>query len=269
MYWSILLRNYRLKWPNLEILNLLKNRPLSTCRYIIPDDDSSTLFTSSYPLNSAVVTMLCKRPSESRPAWNNGQTHTPIVGRQSSSTSWPGIQVAGDQCLSHNPEYLESRILESVLATQGNEWYKGIDSLCSKTNYRLAHSSESIGYKICELLSYASLGNKYYEDMGELPLRERWVEYAISHEYDSTQIEPGWWTTTQNQSWFRHAWMTYMTNEPPTLDPIIKVGNTNPKWERAWTGTATQTKGAYQPYSTVKLKYSSANDTLKPKEREG
>jgi NADH ubiquinone oxidoreductase subunit NDUFA12 len=38
------------------------------------------------------------------------------------------------------------------------------------------------------------LGNKYYEDMGELPLRERWVEYAESHEYDSTQIEPGWYT---------------------------------------------------------------------------
>jgi hypothetical protein len=29
--------------------------------------------------------------------------------------------------------------------------------------------------------------------MGELPLRERWVEYAESHEYDSTQIEPGWY----------------------------------------------------------------------------
>ena len=38
-----------------------------------------------------------------------------------------------------------------------------------------------------------SLGNKYYEDMGELPLRERWVEYKVSHEYDSTQIEPGWY----------------------------------------------------------------------------
>ena len=29
--------------------------------------------------------------------------------------------------------------------------------------------------------------------MGELPLRERWVEYAEPHEYDSTQIEPGWY----------------------------------------------------------------------------
>jgi NADH ubiquinone oxidoreductase subunit NDUFA12 len=62
--------------------------------------------------------------------------------------------------------------------------------------------------------------------------------------------------------------MTYMTNEPPTLDPSLKVGSTNHKWERAWTGTATQTAGAYRPYSTVKLKYQSANDTLKPKARE-
>ena len=37
------------------------------------------------------------------------------------------------------------------------------------------------------------LGNKYYEDMNELPLRERWVEFAEPHEYDSTEIEPGWY----------------------------------------------------------------------------
>src|SRR5271170_333226 len=65
----------------------------------------------------------------------------------------------------------------------------------------------------------------------------------------------------------RHAWMTYMTNEPPTIDPSLKLGN-NPTWEKPWTGTTTQTLGAYRPYSTVKLKYQSANDTLKPKERE-
>jgi hypothetical protein len=42
------------------------------------------------------------------------------------------------------------------------------------------------------------LGNKYYEDMGELPLRERWVEYAEPHEYDSTEIEPGWYKTLRS-----------------------------------------------------------------------
>ena len=59
-----------------------------------------------------------------------------------------------------------------------------------------------------------------------------------------------------------------MTNEPPTIDASLRVGSTNPKWERAWHGTTTQTLGAYRPYSTVKLKYQSANDTLKPKARE-
>ena len=29
--------------------------------------------------------------------------------------------------------------------------------------------------------------------MNELPLRERWVEFAEPHEYDSTEIEPGWY----------------------------------------------------------------------------
>jgi NADH ubiquinone oxidoreductase subunit NDUFA12 len=62
--------------------------------------------------------------------------------------------------------------------------------------------------------------------------------------------------------------MTYMTNEPPTLDPTIKVGSTNPKWEKQWHGTPTFTDAAYRPYSTVKLKYESANDTIKPKARE-
>jgi hypothetical protein len=44
------------------------------------------------------------------------------------------------------------------------------------------------------------LGNKYYEDMGELPLRERWVEYKVPHEYDSTQIEPGWYILQRNMA---------------------------------------------------------------------
>ena len=104
--------------------------------------------------------------------------------------------------------------------------------------------------------------------MNELPLRERWVEYAESHEYDSTDIEPGWYASWLTKIKGRHAWMTYMTNEPPTMDPLLKVGN-HPKFEKPWTGTATMTNGAYRPYSTVKLKYNSANETLKPGPREG
>jgi len=63
--------------------------------------------------------------------------------------------------------------------------------------------------------------------------------------------------------------MTYMTNEPPTVDPNMRPGSTNTKFEKEWTGTATLSPGAYRPYSTVKLKYQSANDTLTPKAREG
>jgi hypothetical protein len=63
--------------------------------------------------------------------------------------------------------------------------------------------------------------------------------------------------------------MTYMTNEPPTIDPLLVSGSTNPKWEKEWRGTATLSEGAYRPYSTVKLKYQSANDTLTPRPREG
>jgi hypothetical protein len=47
----------------------------------------------------------------------------------------------------------------------------------------------------------------------------------------------------------------------------LKVGNF-PKWEKAWTGTGTLSEGAYRPYSTVKLKCNSANETLKPKSRD-
>jgi hypothetical protein len=61
--------------------------------------------------------------------------------------------------------------------------------------------------------------------------------------------------------------MTYMANEPPTLDKTLDPGSTNPKWEIGWRGTATQTDGAYRPYSTVKLKVESANGTLTPKAR--
>ena len=63
--------------------------------------------------------------------------------------------------------------------------------------------------------------------------------------------------------------MTYMTNEPPSLDPSMKPGSTNPKWEKEWTGTPALSDAAYRPYSTVKLKYQSANETLRPREREG
>ena len=51
------------------------------------------------------------------------------------------------------------------------------------------------------------------------------------------------------------------------MDKNLKVG-IYPKWEKQWTGTATLIDRAYRPYSTVKSKYNSANENLKPKSRE-
>lgn len=34
-------------------------------------------------------------------------------------------------------------------------------------------------------------GNKYYEDLNEMPGRHRWVDYA-QHDFNVSQIEPVW-----------------------------------------------------------------------------
>ena len=80
-------------------------------------------------------------------------------------------------------------------------------------------------------------GNKYFENMDELPLRTRWVEYA-KHDYDAAQIEPGW-----------HAWMSYFIDTPPPQDALIQIGNraTDPKKPLP---NLTMTRGAFKTYST-------------------
>ncbi|KAG5949104.1 hypothetical protein E4U53_006024 [Claviceps sorghi] len=86
-------------------------------------------------------------------------------------------------------------------------------------------------------------GNKYFENMEELPLRTRWVEYA-KHDYDAAHIEPGW-----------HAWMSYSLDKPPTEDPLIAVGLR--KFEKPYPiPNYTQTMGAFKTYSTTKPKIS-------------
>ncbi|KZZ92859.1 NADH:ubiquinone oxidoreductase, 17.2kDa subunit [Moelleriella libera RCEF 2490] len=80
-------------------------------------------------------------------------------------------------------------------------------------------------------------GNKYFENLEELPLRTRWVEYA-KHDYDAAQIEPGW-----------HAWMSYSLDKPPTEDTLIAVGLR--KFEKPYAiPNYTQTRGAFKTYST-------------------
>jgi NADH:ubiquinone oxidoreductase subunit len=80
-------------------------------------------------------------------------------------------------------------------------------------------------------------GNKYFENLEELPLRTRWVEYS-KHDYDAAQIEPGW-----------HAWISYSLDKPPTEDALIAVGLR--KFEKPYaTPNYTQTRGAFKTYST-------------------
>jgi NADH:ubiquinone oxidoreductase subunit len=81
-------------------------------------------------------------------------------------------------------------------------------------------------------------GNKYYENLAEeLPLRTRWVDYK-DKEFEPSQIEPGW-----------HAWISYMVDQPPTTDAILKTGTR--EWEvKEHRPNMTQTRAAYRPYST-------------------
>lgn len=68
-------------------------------------------------------------------------------------------------------------------------------------------------------------------------VRTRWVDYA-KHDYDAAQIEPGW-----------HAWMSYMTHNPPPEDALTQTGLR--KWEKSEpTPNLTGTRGAFATYST-------------------
>ncbi|KAL2361301.1 hypothetical protein RJZ56_005840 [Blastomyces dermatitidis] len=93
------------------------------------------------------------------------------------------------------------------------------------------------------LIAMDRYGNKYYENMDELPLRTRWVDYK-EKEFDASQIDVGW-----------HAWLAYMVDKPPTQDAILQAG------VRSWElpehqPTMTLSRGAYKPYSTVRPKFS-------------
>ncbi|KAI5461739.1 NADH ubiquinone oxidoreductase subunit NDUFA12-domain-containing protein [Mariannaea sp. PMI_226] len=84
-------------------------------------------------------------------------------------------------------------------------------------------------------------GNKYFENLEELPLRTRWVEYA-KHDYDAAHIDPGW-----------HAWISYSLDKPPTEDPLIQAGTRHYE-PRKSVFNYTQTRGAFKTYNTTKPK---------------
>ncbi|KAH8171184.1 NADH ubiquinone oxidoreductase subunit NDUFA12 domain-containing protein [Sarocladium implicatum] len=95
--------------------------------------------------------------------------------------------------------------------------------------------------KVGQLMGTDRAGNKFYENMEELPLRTRWVEYA-KHDYDAAQIEPGW-----------HAWMSYALDKAPPSDPLIQTG-TRAFEPRIPAPNRTATAGAFKTYSTTKSK---------------
>ncbi|KAF7507257.1 hypothetical protein GJ744_010815 [Endocarpon pusillum] len=107
------------------------------------------------------------------------------------------------------------------------------------------HQMQYIGdTKAGTLVGTDRYGNRYFENMEEeLPLRTRWIDYK-DKEFDASHIEPGW-----------HAWISYMVEQPPGKDEILQTGirEWEPKEHRM---TATMTRAAYRPYSTVKPKLS-------------
>ncbi|EAW12564.1 complex I NDUFA12 subunit family protein [Aspergillus clavatus NRRL 1] len=126
---------------------------------------------------------------------------------------------------------------------------KPYTNLCTLTGIWTPDAGDT---KAGTLIATDRYGNKYYENMEELPLRTRWVDYK-EKEYDPSQIEPGW-----------HAWLSYLVDVPPTQDKILQLG------VRAWElpehrPNPTLSRAAYKPYSTVRPKYSAWTPVAAPR----
>lgn len=73
---------------------------------------------------------------------------------------------------------------------------------------------------VCAALLTKSLsryGNKFYEDLNEIPGRHRWVDYK-DHDYNTVQLEPVW-----------HSWLHHIRSAPPNKDPIVEASHKT--WE--------------------------------------
>ncbi|PVD24360.1 hypothetical protein C0Q70_14841 [Pomacea canaliculata] len=83
-------------------------------------------------------------------------------------------------------------------------------------------------------------GNKYYQNPMYFMGRSRWVEYspAVGMDYDGSQVPPEW-----------HRWLSYMSDEPPTVAKLVKY-----PWMQKHTENLSGTPQAYVPYSTVPAK---------------
>jgi len=124
--------------------------------------------------------------------------------------------------------------MSTITRTVKNLWKVGIKDYIVQMYY--------IGdTKAGKLIGKDRAGNKFFENMEELPLRTRWVEYA-KHDYDAAQIEPGW-----------HAWMSYLVDKPPTEDRLMQAG-TRAFESQLPKPNFTMTRGAFKTYSTTKSK---------------
>ncbi|KAI0849111.1 NDUFA12-domain-containing protein [Daldinia vernicosa] len=126
--------------------------------------------------------------------------------------------------------------MSTITRTLTNYWRIGIKEYF--------HQMQTIGdTKAGTLVGVDRLGNKYFENGEELPLRTRWVDYKNS-DYDASHIEPGW-----------HAWLAYTVDKAPSQDPSLAY--TKRVWGDIDVKTIpnyTLTRGAYKPYSTTKSK---------------
>ena len=89
--------------------------------------------------------------------------------------------------------------------------------------------------------------------------RSRWVEYAdrVGLDYDASQIPPEWWESfwlraESHRRCFRHRWLQYISDEPPTVKPLPKHS-----WMIDHIENKTGTSQIYVPYSTVPPKIQS------------
>ncbi|CAO1613850.1 unnamed protein product [Jaminaea pallidilutea] len=84
------------------------------------------------------------------------------------------------------------------------------------------------------------MGNKYYEDLNEIPGRHRWVEFHQNGDVNASQVEPAW-----------HSWLHHIQQEPPPTNPRMQ---NRPTWESTPRENYTGSRGAFKTYSTTKRK---------------
>ncbi|KAE8218296.1 hypothetical protein CF319_g7805 [Tilletia indica] len=80
-------------------------------------------------------------------------------------------------------------------------------------------------------------GNKYYENLDEIPGRHRWVDFAQNNP-NSSQVDPSW-----------HGWLAHIRKDPPTNDAVLI--QSTPSWLSPPGENLTGTRGAFKTYSTT------------------